>query len=50
MGSIVDHKDRLINGIKSEIKSEDGVIKELLPLMSSSTLNIICGKISTNFF
>ncbi|XP_008550233.2 uncharacterized protein LOC103573114 [Microplitis demolitor] len=42
MGSITDHTDRMITKIKSEIKSDDGVIKELLPLLTTFTLSTIC--------
>lgn len=45
MGSITDHTDRMITKIKSEIKSDDGVIKELLPLLTTFTLSTICGTV-----
>ncbi|KAG8037299.1 hypothetical protein G9C98_005509 [Cotesia typhae] len=38
--SIVDHTGRLVKKLKSESTS-DGVVKELLPLLSTHTLNII---------
>ncbi|XP_008543199.1 cytochrome P450 4C1 [Microplitis demolitor] len=41
MESIVDHTERMIKKLKTEATS-DGVIKELLPLLSTHTLNIIC--------